>query len=107
MKKMTIMMKKINPTVLKCAKWAGITIVVLFLLYAFFFLLPLTLPFLKEKVFHVSNIDKLGQMGDSYGIFNALFSGFAFIGVLVTLYLQSRDNRKRTIVEQYYQMLEV
>ena len=110
MKKMTIMMEKMNPKVLKYGRWTGIAIVVLFLLYAFFFLLPLTLPYFRDNVFHVSKsnpIDAYGLMGDSYGIFNALFSGLAFIGVLITLYLQSRDNRKRTIVEQYYQMLDV
>lgn len=83
---------------------------VLALLYLFFFLLPLTLPFFKDHVFNVSDnnkIDVLGQMGDSYGIFNALFSGLAFLGVLITLYKQSRDNRKHTVVEQYYQMLDV
>lgn len=83
---------------------------VLFLLYAFFFLLPLTLPYFRDNVFRVSGkntIEVLGQMGDSYGIFNALFSGFAFAGVLVTLWVQSRDNKKRTVVEQYYQMLDV
>ena len=105
-----MMKEKINPRVLKCTKLIGILIVVLSLLYAFFFLLPLSLPYFKEKVFHVlgdNSIAELGQMGDSYGIFNALFSGLAFLGVLVTLYLQSKDNKKRTIVEQYYQMLDV
>ena len=83
---------------------------VLALLYLFFFLLPLTLPFFRDHVFNVSDnnkMDVLGQMGDSYGIFNALFSGLAFLGVLITLYKQSRDNRKHTVVEQYYQMLDV
>ena len=83
---------------------------VLALLYLFFFLLPLTLPFFRDHVFNVREnikIDVLGQMGDSYGIFNALFSGLAFLGVLITLYKQSRDNRKHTVVEQYYQMLDV
>lgn len=83
---------------------------VLALLYVFFFLLPLTLPFFRDHVFNVREnikIDVLGQMGDSYGIFNALFSGLAFLGVIMTLYKQSRDNRKHTVVEQYYQMLDV
>lgn len=99
-----------NPKITKYLKWGGIAIAVLFLLYAFFFLLPLTLPYFRDNVFRVSGkntIEVLGQMGDSYGIFNALFSGFAFAGVLVTLWVQSRDNKKRTVVEQYYQMLDV
>ena len=38
--------------------------------------------------------------------FHALFSGLAFWGVLTTILIQSRDNRKRTIVEQYFKMLD-
>ena len=85
MKKMTIMMEKMNPKVLKYGRWTGMAIVVLFLLYAFFFLLPLTLPYFRDNVFHVSEsnpIDAYGLMGDSYGIFNALFSGLAFRNVV-------------------------
>ena len=99
-----------SPKVKKYLKGTGIFVAVLALLYLFFFLLPLTLPFFRDHVFNVSDnnkIDVLGQMGDSYGIFNALFSGLAFLGVLITLYKQSRDNRKHTVVEQYYQMLDV
>ncbi len=99
-----------SPKVKKYLKGTGIFVAVLALLYVFFFLLPLTLPFFRDHVFNVREnikIDVLGQMGDSYGIFNALFSGLAFLGVLMTLYKQSRDNRKHTVVEQYYQMLDV
>lgn len=99
-----------SPKVKKYLKGTGLFVAVLALLYLFFFLLPLTLPFFRDHVFNVSDnnkIDVLGQMGDSYGIFNALFSGLAFLGVLITLYKQSRDNRKHTVVEQYYQMLDV
>ena len=102
--------RTMSPKVKKYLKGTGIFVAVLALLYLFFFLLPLTLPFFKDHVFNVSDnnkIDVLGQMGDSYGIFNALFSGLAFLGVLITLYKQSRDNRKHTVVEQYYQMLDV
>ena len=102
--------RTMSPKVKKYLKGTGIFVAVLALLYVFFFLLPLTLPFFKDHVFNVREnikIDVLGQMGDSYGIFNALFSGLAFLGVLMTLYKQSRDNRKHTVVEQYYQMLDV
>lgn len=102
--------RTMSPKVKKYLKGTGIFVAVLALLYVFFFLLPLTLPFFRDHVFNVREnikIDVLGQMGDSYGIFNALFSGLAFLGVLMTLYKQSRDNRKHTVVEQYYQMLDV
>lgn len=32
-----------------------------------------------------------GLFGDSYGALNTLFSGFAFAGVIVTIFLQSRE----------------
>ena len=99
--------RTMSPKVKKYLKGTGIFVAVLALLYVFFFLLPLTLPFFRDHVFNVREnikIDVLGQMGDSYGIFNALFSGLAFLGVLMTLYKQSRDNRKHTVV---YQMLDV
>lgn len=104
------MMKKMNSKFLKYLKRAGIVLAVLFILYAFFYLLPLTLPSLMG-IFPIGSEENamsiFGQMGDSYGIFNALFSGLAFLGVLATLYIQSRDNRKRKVVEQFYQMLDV
>lgn len=34
------------------------------------------------------SIEKAGQFGDSFGVITCLFSGLAFSGVLVTLYLQ-------------------
>ena len=98
-----------NTKLLKYLKWVGIVLAVLFLLYTLF-LFPLALPFLMDNISNVSDNDfmsVLGQMGDSYGIFNALFSGLAFLGVIATLYIQSRDNKKRKVVEQFYQMLDV
>jgi hypothetical protein len=41
------------------------------------------------------SIDKAGQFGDSFGVITCLFSGFAFSGVLVTLYFQ-REEMKRS-----------
>lgn len=106
---MKMMKKMMNLKAWKYVKWGLIALIALIFLYGFFCWLPSLLPFLKEKVFLVSNsstISDYGLMGDSYGIFNALFSGLAFFGVLVTIIVQSRDNRKRTIVEQYFKMLD-
>lgn len=103
-------MKKMNPKFLKYLKRAGIVLAVLFILYAFFYWLPLSLPSLRGNFPSDSEDNSMsifGQMGDSYGIFNALFSGLAFFGVIATLYIQSRDNKKRTVAEQFYQMLDV
>ena len=106
---MKMMKKMMNLKAWKYVKWGLIALIALIFLYGFFCWLPSLLPFLKEKVLLVSNsstISDYGLMGDSYGIFNALFSGLAFFGVLVTIIVQSRDNRKRTIVEQYFKMLD-
>ena len=106
------MMKKmkVNPNIWKYAKWPVLGLCLLLVLYAFFFLLPQTFPFFREQVFKVEGdtpLSDYGQMGDSFGMFNALFSGLAFFGVIITLILQSRDSRKRTIEEQFYKMLDV
>lgn len=101
---------KVNPKIANYGKWTVVVLGTLFALYAFFFLLPLTLPFFRVHVFSIEGntlLNDYGLMGDSFGMFNALFSGLAFLGVIITLILQSRDNRKRTIIEQYYKMLDV
>lgn len=106
---MTTMMK-VNPNIWKYAKWPVIGLCLLLVIYAFLFWLPLSFPYFREHVFNANGETPLGDyglMGDSFGMFNALFSGLAFLGVILTLYLQSRDNRKRTIVEQFYKMLDV
>lgn len=43
-------------------------------------------------------IDKYGQLGDMYGVFNALISGMALLGVIYTCYLQKieiKEDRER------------
>lgn len=48
---------------------------------------------------------KAGQFGDMFGGFNAFFTGLAFIGVVVTLYLQI-GQFKETKKETYYAQIE-
>lgn len=40
------------------------------------------------------DFDKAGKLGDSFGIINTLFSGLAFIALVITIYLQQRDKRE-------------
>ena len=47
-----------------------------------------------------------GLIGDSYGIYNTLFSASAFFAVIVTLYIQQRDNKKSSLVNRFYKMLD-
>ena len=91
----------------KCITYVGLAVLVMLILYVFFYILPLLLPLVRKCAFQSGELIDYGLMGDSYGLFNALFSGLAFIGVLLTLCLQSRDSKKRKVVEQYYQMLDV
>ena len=53
-----------------------------------------------------------GTFGDAFGTLNALFSGLAFSGVLITLYFQRKDleanqaqNAKQQTESQFYNML--
>lgn len=57
----------------------ALAIIVLIVLY------PIVLHFIQPKW------DTAGQFGDSYGALNSLFSGLAFVGVIVTIALQRED----------------
>ncbi|WP_282372355.1 putative phage abortive infection protein [Pseudomonas sp. PS02290] len=55
-----------------------------------------------------------GTFGDAFGTLNALFSGLAFSGVLITLYYQRKDleasqvqNKKQQAESQFYNMLNL
>lgn len=65
--------------------WAGAIAVVTVLFVAFWYVAPLFAP--AEKM------EKLGSAGDVAAILGTLFSGFAFAGVIVALYLQTRQIR--------------
>lgn len=71
----------------------GGSLVILVLLVAFVWVLPMVISTPTER----------GQFGDQFGAVNALFSGLAFLGLIVTiafqtrgLRLQSRDLRLQT-----------
>jgi len=42
------------------------------------------------------DLEARGQFGDQFGAVNALFSGLAFFGLIMALFLQSRDLRAQT-----------
>lgn len=82
---------------------------ILAIFVVFFWVLPL----LARLVFcnfycgdAVKDIKDLGTVGDSYGIFNTLFSFFAFLGLIYTLQSQNKENKKNHVVDQYYKMLD-
>ena len=51
------------------------------------------------------SIEKAGQLGDSFGILNSLFSGFAFIALIMTIYLQQEEinNMKKELEKQNFE----
>ena len=63
------------------------------------FLIYLTYP-LSEF-----NIEKTGQIGDSFGILNSLFSGFAFVALIMTIYLQQEEinSMKKELEKQNFE----
>jgi hypothetical protein len=44
----------------------------------------------------IPDSEKRGQFGDQFGAINALFSGLAFLGLIVTIAFQTRDLRLQT-----------
>ena len=51
------------------------------------------------------SISKAGQFGDSFGILNSMFSGFAFISLVITIYLQQKEMKdaKEEILKQNFE----
>lgn len=47
-----------------------------------------------------TSFEKYGLFGDSFGAVNALFSGLALIGVVVTVYLQSKDLKESVTAQK-------
>lgn len=79
----------------------------------FFVGFPKLLPFLLIHIYGVDKVDTVnttmqnyGLVGDSYGIYNALFSAFALFGVIRTLYVQKQDAKKTSLVNRFYKMLD-
>lgn len=87
-----------------------LVLLVVFILYCTFVVFLLwNVPFsvVPEKI-------REGQFGDSFGALNALFSGLAFSGVLITLLMQRKDlseTRNESIRQQtesqFYNMLNL
>lgn len=51
------------------------------------------------------DFDKAGKFGDSFGVLNSLFSGLAFIALVITIYLQQQDMKdtKEEIKKQNFE----
>lgn len=81
----------------------------------FFFVLLLVAciayPFILRGLVHWMNpgkLDKYGLVGDMFGALNAFISGCAFIGVIISLYLQRQDLKlqKKDLALQLKEMRE-
>lgn len=95
-----------------------ITVIIIVALVLFFIGMPLSSYWLMPLVYgaettvatatdgNCNPLNNFGLFGDSYGIWNAFFSALAFGGVIYTLYKQKEESSKRTLVEQYFKMLD-
>lgn len=93
-------------------RWT-IAIAITIFIFVFFCYLPKLLPLCLKHVYGVEDIGEggvamqnYGLLGDSYGIFNALFSALAFIAVVITLCLQQRNGQKASLIDRFYKMLD-
>ncbi len=60
------------------------------------------------------DFDKAGKLGDSFGVLNSLFSGLAFIALVITIYLQQQDIRdtkketqKQTFENTFFNLIKL
>ena len=74
--------------------------ILIFLIFLVVFFLWIGSYFLISK--YISDSPEIkGQFGDSFGAVNALFSGLAFAGLIITILLQRKDLQyQRTAIEQ-------
>ncbi|MCT7536192.1 putative phage abortive infection protein [Aliarcobacter butzleri] len=73
-------MKKI----IKNFQWKWFLFLIPFIVIGFYFLYLNSCPINTD-------FDKAGKLGDSFGIINTLFSGLAFIALIITIYLQQQE----------------
>lgn len=88
-------------------------IAALFAFVVFFCGFPYLSHFVLCYVYGVANAEAVsckmqnfGLVGDSYGIYNALFSALAFFGVIYTIYYQQKEGKKAALVNRFYTMLD-
>lgn len=101
--------KKLDSKFNSSLKVSSVLFLVLSLYSAFFIFLVWNEPFalIPERL-------REGVFGDSFGTLNALFSGLAFSGVLITLLIQRKDlseardqNARQQTESQFYSMLNL
>lgn len=77
-----------------------ISIIVLFVIIGIYFLCIYYAQDIASCVYgsldDARNMDKVGQFGDSAGAINALFSGLAFAGVIITILIQNYDSKRES-----------
>lgn len=84
--------------VFKSHKWWFVLILGFIILYIIL-IIYMTFPITQYS------IEKAGQFGDSFGVLNSLFSGLAFIALIITIYLQQQDMRdsKKEVQKQNFE----
>lgn len=69
------------------SKWFWLLPLIVILTWFFY---PLVLDIYREEL---STSDSNHELGDSFGVLNALFSGLAFTGIIVSIFMQSIELR--------------
>lgn len=75
-------------------KWLACAILTLLFIYVFFRWAPVLVLYCSQDIFNIKQTSTIGILGDSYGVYNTLFSCTALICAILTLYLQYRDSKK-------------
>ncbi len=71
--------------------WALWLLLGLLAIFTLWFFTPIINNFLED--FHHMGKDTMGEVGDAFGSLNALFSALAFLGIIFTIFLQSKELR--------------
>ena len=78
-----------------------IAIIVFVLIFGCYYIYIAELPeIIKYSGDFKDGLAKTGQLGDSAGLINALFSGLAFGGVILTIIWQINNDRRNRIADQ-------
>jgi hypothetical protein len=73
---------------------------------AFGLCIALWIASLALVYFNSNNLEQFARLGDSFGAVNALFSGLAFGGLIVTLILQRSEINQRSFEQRFFALLE-
>lgn len=75
---------------LKIINWKIVSFLVTMAIFLLWFSYPLW-SYLYKNAFYNTEFSEMGVFGDSFGALNTLFSGLAFTGIIVSIFIQSEE----------------